>query len=168
MESNEEIATIFLDPKTKQASDITIHKENIRFKCRRCATFCCQLGGPKLTEKDIERIVRAGHKAKASFVPFKGGPDSSPMFLGSLKSLEDGSCVFLRFNSKKGNYRCSIYDFRPALCKFYPFDFYKINSQSIMLKLIPCCRGLNNPDGEFVNQRFIIDSLLDAIFDLIS
>ena len=168
MESNEEIATIFLDPETKQVSDITIHKGNIRFKCRRRATFCCQLGGPKLTEKDIERIVRAGHKAKDFFVPFKVGPESSSTFLGSLKSLKDGSCVFLRFNSKKGNYRCSIYAFRPALCKLYPFDFYKINSQSIMLKLIPCCRGLNNPDGEFVNQRFITDSLRDAIFALIS
>ena len=168
MESNEEIATIFLDPKTKQVSDITIYKENIRFKCRRHATFCCKLGGPKLTEKDIERIVRAGHKAKDFFVPFKGGPESSPTFFGSLKSLEDGSCVFLRFNSRKGNYGCSIYAFRPALCRLYPFDFYKINSQSIMLKLIPCCRGLNNPDGEFVNQRFITDSLLDAIFALIS
>jgi len=168
LESNEEIATIFLDPETKQVSDITIHKENIRFKCRRRATFCCQLGGPELTEKDIQSIVRDDHKAKDFFVPFKGGSESSPMFLGSLKSLDDGSCIFLRFNSKRGNYRCSIYDFRPALCKLYPFDFYKINSQSIMLKLIPCCRGLNNPDGEFVNQRFIIDSLLDAIFALIS
>lgn len=168
MEPYEEIVTIFLDAKTKQVSDITLHKENIRFKCRRRATFCCQLGGPKLSQKDIKRIVRAGYKAKDFFVPYKGGSESSPTFLGSLKNLEDGSCVFLRCDSNKGNYGCSIYNFRPALCKLYPFDFCKINSQSIMLKLIPCCRGLNNPEGELVNQRFITDSLLDAIFDLMS
>jgi len=167
LEPNEEIVTIFLDTKTKQVSDITLHKENIRFKCRRCATFCCQLGGPKLTQKDIKRIVRAGPKAKDFFVPYKGGSENSPTFLGSLKNL-DGSCIFLKFSPEKGIYKCSIYDFRPALCKLYPFDFHEMNSQSIVLKLIPCCRGLNNLEGELVNEGFIVDSLLDAIFDLMS
>ncbi|MFQ5758514.1 MAG: YkgJ family cysteine cluster protein, partial [Candidatus Bathyarchaeia archaeon] len=160
MEPNEEIARILLDPETKQILDITIYEENLRFGCRRCATFCCRLGGPKLTKKDIERIVKAGYEVREFFVPFKGESECSPTFLGSLKSIEDSSCIFLRFNPEKGNYECSIYDFRPALCRLYPFDFYKTNSHSLVLRLIPCCMGLNNPDGELVNERFIVSSLL--------
>ena len=51
LEPNEEIARILLDPKTKQILGITIYEENLGFKCRRCATFCCKLGGPKLTKR---------------------------------------------------------------------------------------------------------------------
>lgn len=166
MEPNEEIARILLDPKTKQILGITIYEENLGFKCRRCATFCCKLGGPKLTKKDVQRIEQAGYSAKEFFVHFEGRSKCSSTFLGCLKSKEDGSCIFLKINPEKGSHGCSIYDFRPALCKLYPFDFYKINFQSIVLRLIPCCRGLNNPGGELVDERFIVSSLLDAIFDL--
>ena len=166
MAPDEEIIRILLDAETKQILDITVYEENLRFKCRRCATLCCKLGGPKLTRKDIERIVQAGYEAGEFFVPLKGGSEGSPTFLGSLKSMEDDSCVFLRFNQERESYSCTIYDSRPALCRLYPFDFQKINSQSIMLGLIPCCRGLNSPDGELVNERFIVSYLLDAIFDL--
>lgn len=166
MEFNGEIARILLDPKTKQILNITICEENLRFECRRCATFCCKLGGPKLTNKDIQRIEHARYSAKEFVDSFKGRSNFSSTFLGSLKSKEDGSCVFLKFNWEEGNYECSIYDFRPALCRLYPFDFQKINSKSIVLRLIPCCMGLNNPDGEFVNERFIVSFLLDAIFDV--
>lgn len=166
MELNEEIARILLDSETKQISDITIYEENLRFKCRRCATFCCKLGGPKLTKGDIQRIEQARYRKKEFWDPFRGGSRGPPTFLGSLKAMEDGSCIFLKFNAEKDSYECSIYDFRPALCKLYPFDFYMTNSRSIVLRLIPCCKGLNDPDGEIVNERFILSSLIDAIFDL--
>jgi Fe-S-cluster containining protein len=165
---NEEIAGIILNSDHKQVFDITVYEENLRFECRRCAAFCCKLGGPNLTRKDIKRITQGGYKAREFVVPFKSESEGWPTFLGSLKGKEDGSCIFLEFGLEEGIYECSIYDFRPALCKLYPFDFYNINSQSIVLKLIPCCRGLNNPEGEFVNEEFIVDSLLEAIFDLIS
>jgi Fe-S-cluster containining protein len=165
---NEEIAGIILNSDHKQIFDITVYEENLQFECRRCATFCCKLGGPNLTRKDVKRITQAGYKAREFVVPFKSESEGPPTFLGSLKGKEDGSCIFLESSPEEGIYECSIHDFRPALCKLYPFDFYKINSQSIVLTLIPCCRGLNNPEGELVNEEFIVDSLLDAIFDLIS
>ena len=165
---NEEVAKIVLNSRSKQILDIIVYEDDLRFECRRCATFCCKLGGPNLTRKDIKRITQGGYKAREFVVPFKSESEGWPTFLGSLKGKEDGSCIFLESGLEEGIYECSIYDFRPALCKLYPFDFYKINSQSIVLKLIPCCRGLNNPEGESVNEEFIVDSLLEAIFDLIS
>ena len=159
MEPNEEIARILLDPKIKQILEITICEENLRFECRRCATFCCKLGGPKLTKKDIERIEQAGYNTKEFLDSFKGGSEEPPTFLGSLKSMEDGSCIFLRFNPERENYSCVIYDSRPALCRLYPFDFQRKDPQSLMLRLIPCCKGLSTQNGALVDERFILDLL---------
>jgi len=86
---------------------------------------------------------------------------------GNLKNREDGSCVFLKFDAERGFHECSIYDVRPALCSLYPFDFEMVNPDSFVLKLIPCCRGLNDPRGELVNEEFVINCLIDAILDLI-
>lgn len=146
-----------MEHKTNEILGVTVYEKNLRFECRRCATFCCELGGPKLTKKDIERIEHAGYNARQFLVPFRGASEIPPTFLGGLKSKEDGSCIFLKPNPKKGNYECSIYDSRPVLCRMYPFDFQKINSKSLMLRVIPCCRGLSTQKGALVDERFIVD-----------
>jgi len=90
-----------------------------------------------------------------------------PIMRGNLKNNEDGSCIFLKFDAEKNRYGCLIYDFRPVLCRLYPFDFERISPGSVVLKIIPCCRGLNNPDGELVDEEFITNHLLDALLEAI-
>jgi Fe-S-cluster containining protein len=85
---------------------------------------------------------------------------------GDLKNKEDGSCIFLKFDAKEKRYACSIYDFRPALCRLYPFDFDWVGSNVIVLKLIPCCRGLNLPDGDLVDEEFIANHLLGSLLEI--
>jgi Fe-S-cluster containining protein len=148
---NEKIAEVVLDPEKRQIIGLTLYRP-IRFKCKRCATFCCKLGGPKLTDKDIEHIRRAGYDTKEFLEPA----------LNSLKSREDGSCIFLKFEAEKNVYTCKIYDFRPALCRLYPFEFNEKSPHVLALKLIPCCTGLNNSDGEAIDKDFITYYLLDA------
>lgn len=94
---------------------------------------------------------------------FKG----SPIMRGILKNREDRSCIFLKFDVEEDRYECSIYDFRPVLCRLYPFDFDRAGPNSIALKLIPCCRGLNNPNGELVDKEFITNHLLNALLEAI-
>ncbi|MGQ9460523.1 MAG: YkgJ family cysteine cluster protein [Candidatus Bathyarchaeaceae archaeon] len=164
---NETLARITINPETKKIRNLSLHQK-LRFKCRRCAIFCCKLGGPWLTEKDIKRIKQAGYNAKDFLEPvsdneFKG----LPTMRGSMKNREDGSCIFLKFDAKKNHYECLIYDFRPALCRLYPFDFERVSSDTITLKLIPCCRGLNNHDGESVDEEFITIHLVDALLEAI-
>jgi Fe-S-cluster containining protein len=161
------IAEAALNPKTKHIMRMTFHQMHLRFNCQRCATFCCKLGGPKLTQGDIDRLKKAGYTVEDVVEPlsnkeFKG----LPVVIGSLKNKENGSCVFLKFNGEKGIQECSIYDVRPALCKLYPFDFERVGRYSFVLKLIPCCRGLNDPSGELVNEKFVTNHLLCAILDL--
>jgi len=164
---NETLARITINPETKQVKDLSLHQKHLRFKCLKCAIFCCRLGGPWLSERDVERIKQAGYNAKdflesALNSKFKG----LPIMRGSLKNKEDGSCVFLKFDAEKNRYECLIYDFRPALCRLYPFDFERISPGFVVLKLIPCCRGLNNPNGELVDEEFITNHLLGALLEL--
>ena len=86
---------------------------------------------------------------------------------GNLKNREDGSCIFLKFDVEQNRYECSIYDFRPVLCRLYPFDFDRVGSNIIVLKFIPCCRGLNNPDGKLVDEKFIANHLLVPLLEAI-
>jgi len=88
---------------------------------------------------DVDYIEQAGYRLEEFLesVPineFKG----LPIICGRLKSKEDGSCIFLSFDAERNIYECSIYEVKPALCRLYPFDFERINSNFFMLKLIPC------------------------------
>jgi Fe-S-cluster containining protein len=152
----ENIAKIVVNPKTKQIAEITFYKRNFQFKCKRCATLCCKLGSPNLTEKDVQRIKEAGYAVDNFLEPTT-----------RLGKRDDGSCIFLRFDDNLKIYECSIYDVRPVLCRIYPFDFERIDSNSFMLKFIPCCRGLNSPDGELVDEKFVNNCLLDAILEIL-
>lgn len=157
MEFDEKIAEITIEPKTNQVTNVNFRGNQLRFRCRRCAVFCCKLGGPKLFPKDVERLKHAGY--------------DSGMFLDvkqtSLKSRKDGSCVFLSFNDEEGLYKCSVYDSRPTLCRLYPFQFEKSELNSYALKFIPCCNGLNTDDGDLVNEKFFGESLQKILFDLV-
>jgi len=151
---SETVAEILLSPRTQCIMNLTLHEKRLRFKCQQCAVFCCKLGGPRLSEKDVERIRQVGHRVEE----FVDG--------NRLKNKEDGSCIFLNFNQQKEVYECAIYDFRPALCRLYPFSLEKRGSNSFVLKLIPCCNGLNSPDGELVKEKFIINHLFDSALEV--
>jgi Fe-S-cluster containining protein len=155
MESNESIAEISLKPGTFSVKRTTFSKRSLRFKCKRCATFCCKLGGPKLSANDVERLKQAGYDA-AEFL------DS---VYCSLKNRGDGSCVFLQLKKERDVYECSVYDSRPVLCRLYPFYLEEKSPSLFMLKIMPC-RGINGRYGELVDERFIITHLLDALLDL--
>ena len=118
-----------------------------------------------LTRKDIERIEEMGYCVKDFLEPTNSELKSIPSTYGSLKNREDGACIFLKFDAKQNRYECSIYDFRPIFCRFYPFDFDLVGHNSIVSKYIPCCRGLNTLDGDLVDEKFITKNLLAALFE---
>ena len=164
----ENIAKIVVNTETRQIVDMAFYERNLRFKCQRCATFCCKLGGPNLTERDVQRMIKAGYAVENFLEPITKMENNTSVskMQSRLRERDDGSCIFLRFNGESKIYECSIYDVRPVLCRIYPFDFERINSNSLMLRFIPCCKGLNSPDGELVDERFISNHLLDAIFGI--
>ena len=164
----ENIAKVVLNPETKRIVKMTFYKRDFRFKCKRCATFCCKLGGPNLFEKDIQRLKKAGYAVDNIFEATAKGEGNSVLKMDRrLGKRDDGSCVFLRFNGKLKIFECSVYGVRPVLCRIYPFDFERVGSNSFMFKFIPCCMGLDSPDGELVDEKFISNYLLDAILEIL-
>ena len=161
----EVLAKITVDSKSRQIRDISLLQKHFRFKCKRCATLCCRLGGPKLSKKNVEGIEEAGYNTKDFLEPVDSESRNMSVVRGNLKNREDGACIFLRFEAKQNHFKCSIYDDRPILCRLYPFDFDKYSSNIVFLKFIPCCRGLNSPDGELVDEKWIKSNLVAPLFE---
>lgn len=77
---------------------------NMLFKCRLCGEKCCGLS-PEVSGEDFERIRRV----YPSFKPYLS-PESKLILMG-----ENGFCPFLR------NGLCVIHEYKPVLCRIYPF-----------------------------------------------
>ena len=151
------IAEIIVDPKTKRVMRVN-YQRKARFKCQRCAIFCCKLGPPKLSQKDIKRLKLSGRNVNRFL-------DENQL---NLRSREDGSCVFLSLDSLGTLHKCSVYCFRPTLCRLYPFQFQKLNENRYALRLITCCNGLNTGDGVPINKSFVVrlvNSELSGLID---
>lgn len=164
---NEVLALITLDIKLRRVADLSLEQKRFRFKCKRCAALCCKLGGPVLTRKDVERIEDESYPVKDFLEPVNRDIHRLPLLSGNMKNREDGSCIFLEFDVKLNCYKCSIYDSRPLLCRLYPFSLEIGDSNRIALKVIPCCRGLNNREGGPLNENFVSSYLLEPLLEAI-
>jgi Fe-S-cluster containining protein len=154
-----EIAEITFNPKTKRLKKLDLLRKDLKFKCQRCAVFCCKLGGPTLNVKDVQRLRQAGTKEE------NYGKSKKDNVRICLKETENGSCVFLEYDDESKQHACSIYGFRPTFCRLYPFEFTLTSPNTGVLKIIPCCNGLNAADGELVDQKFVEKNLLEPIID---
>lgn len=150
------VAKITIDSNTKRITNVNLFNHQLTFRCRRCATFCCKLGAPKLLQEDIEQLEQAGYK-EASFLD-----DNS-----RITSKADGSCIFLSSDETSGLHECAIYAMRPALCKLYPFQLEKAGQNLYTLGLIPYCNGLNVKDGESVDAKFVTTIVASVLYQLI-
>jgi len=161
---DENIARITWDSEKRQITNIVFFEEGLRFKCKRCAVLCCKLGGPKVSEKDVERLKEAGYK-DMDFLDTAIDKEVKPRSIkeGVLKQKMDGSCIFLQYDGRNKLYKCGVYDLRPASCRLYPFEFEVLEPKTVMLKFIPCCNGLNTHSGALVDKKFIEEHLLESI-----
>jgi Fe-S-cluster containining protein len=155
LDSDEKVAEISIELETNNVKHVALFSNNLRFKCLRCATFCCKLGGPKLSSKDVKQLEKAGLTRAEFLDPVNG----------RLKSTVSGSCVFLKFDSQKQLYECTVYPYRPAMCRLYPFHIEKTSSDKLVLKLLPC-KGINRHLGAIIDERFLIDNVLGILHDL--
>ena len=164
---NDIVAVITLGPKNQRITDLRFTQTQFKFKCKQCANLCCKLGGPLLTQKDAEMIESAGYHLKDILEPINQNPENlAPV--GGLKTKANGSCIFLQFDTEQNCFQCIIYDHRPTLCRLYPFRFESLGSNLIILKFIPCCMGLNNPEGKVLDRTFVSDRLLEPLLEIIN
>jgi Fe-S-cluster containining protein len=95
---------------------------HIRYSCERCALCCGD------TDQKVRRILILESEAddiskrtQMNIEKFTESYDKYKPYSYQIKKIENGKCIFLRDKA------CSIYEFRPLICRFYPFrlDFKK-------------------------------------------
>ena len=115
-----------LDAVVHDLHDIVFAKIN----CLDCANCCKQLG-PRITEKDIDRLAKFTKLKKEKFIATYLRIDGDNEFV-----FQNMPCPFLL-----PDHYCSVYDIRPKACKGYPHTdqrkFHKIFS--LTLKNIYSC-----------------------------
>jgi len=164
---DQEIAKIEFDSEKKQVLNIIVLRKKFRFRCKRCAVFCCKLGGPPVTESDLKRIAKMGLNPYEYVEPLTSRHNWRVDAVGALKRKKDGSCIFLKYDESAGLYECRIYESRPSLCRLYPFEFIREREGIGALRFISCCNGLNAYGGRIIDREYIEKNLLDAILELI-
>ena len=93
------------------------YPKNIRFVCNKCAICCGN------TEKRDRTILLLGVEAqriskeiRKTTREFACKTESSGPYVYQMKKTGEGKCVFLKDNL------CAIYEIRPLICRFYPFE----------------------------------------------
>jgi Fe-S-cluster containining protein len=106
-----------------------------KIKCKKCG-WCCKNQSAMLTIEDVKRLMV---HFKYTYDQFSEKYLNNDMKIPYLKS----PCPFLGNDNK-----CSIYNFRPKVCKVYPFvDFF--------LVVEPCLLGGDVLDIMVKSRRFI-------------
>ncbi|MCW3996570.1 MAG: YkgJ family cysteine cluster protein [Candidatus Bathyarchaeota archaeon] len=94
-----------------------IYPANLSYECNRCG-LCCgdtphKIRHILLLPKEAQMISQQTGLPKQVFS--KEVPNKDPYFYEMQKSVE-GKCFFLKNN------QCNIYQIRPLICRFYPFE----------------------------------------------
>lgn len=111
-----------------EASDLKIqalhHRNSNRTDCLSCGN-CCRSLGPRITDKDVERLSKVLRMKSVDFINTY------------LKIDEDGDMVFKSMPCPflgDDNY-CAVYESRPKACREYPHTdrkkFYQIYMLSV-------------------------------------
>jgi len=123
------------------------YPKNIRFKCLKCA-LCC--GDAKnrvrtilLLQIEAKRISQETYKNIDDFAEKIRGHEP---YAYSMKKSKEGKCVFLRDNL------CSIYQLRPLICRFYPFQLKNVGINSYVFECTDECPGIGK--GSQLKKRF--------------
>ncbi|MCX8197989.1 MAG: YkgJ family cysteine cluster protein [Candidatus Micrarchaeota archaeon] len=105
---------------------------SIKNSCRHCTARCCRGLAVVLTIPEAKRMAAQLGLAPQEFLEFTSSIDSKstphyPLLVLSkgklheyfiiLKRRRKKDCIFLM-----GDFRCSAYPHRPAVCRLYPFE----------------------------------------------
>jgi Fe-S-cluster containining protein len=102
-----------------------------------------------ILEKEALKISEVIMKPADSFTKHTSG--LNPYVYEIKKTSRDGKCLFL-----KGN-ECQIYDFRPLVCRFYPFELNLEKNGIARFAYTIECPGMG------IGNRLCIDYFKDLI-----
>jgi Fe-S-cluster containining protein len=114
------------------------YPKKIRFNCIKCG-ICCGDTENKvrmilLLEPEIKHIA---NEVSLSIDYFASKVDDFEPY-GYMMKKRDGKCFFLH------DKQCSIYEKRPLICRFYPFQLINLGDSHYVFKETSECPGINN------------------------
>jgi Fe-S-cluster containining protein len=144
----------------KEDKAVFAYPKKVCFKCVRCA-LCC--GDTENRTRHIlllkEETRRIAVKTSMSVAEFATGiVGSEPYVYEMRKKPENGQCVFLE------DKLCSIYEFRPLICRFYPFKLEKTKNGKRKFLYTRECPGIGL--GKLLGKRYF-EKLLQRAFSQI-
>jgi len=99
------------------------YPKHVRFRCGRCG-LCCGDAKDKIRSILLLKI-EADHISKRTLIDldeFAEKIEGFEPYVYQMRKTEDGKCLFLKDNS------CSIYQIRPLICRFYPFQLKNLGN----------------------------------------
>ena len=122
------------------------YPRNIRFSCNKCG-LCCGNTSQKvrhvlLLDSDVRRIVS---ETKQDAKTFAISTEHKRFRFEMLKNAQ-GKCVFLREG------QCVIYEVRPLICRFYPFELkFELSKETHVFSFTLECPAINQ--GKVLSQK---------------
>ncbi|MEM2111739.1 MAG: YkgJ family cysteine cluster protein [Candidatus Bathyarchaeia archaeon] len=134
------------------------YPKHIRFRCSNCA-LCC-----RDTKEKKRRILLLKIEAKRiskntlmNIDDFAEKIEGSEPYGYVMKKDNDGKCVFLNGQS------CSIYQIRPLICRFYPFQLKNLAENQYAFTYTDECIGIGK--GPCLKESFF-EKMLEEAEDL--
>lgn len=123
------------------------YPKQIYFECDRCA-LCC--GDSKHRVRRIHLLnidlVRISKRTSMTRDKFTTKIDGFEPYVYQMKKTSEGFCFFLRDGS------CSIYEVRPLICRFYPFQLQNRGNSHYLFSYTKECLGIGK--GPKLELRF--------------
>ncbi|MGQ9542701.1 MAG: YkgJ family cysteine cluster protein [Candidatus Bathyarchaeia archaeon] len=114
-----------------------LYPDNVRWHCKRCSRCCRDMDSQSrhilLLEKEAQRIAAITKMQEHQF----SKPTVDNLYHYEVLKIK-GKCLFLRGNS------CSIYKYRPLVCRFYPFMMEHIGSSLVISLTAGNCPGVGS------------------------
>jgi len=113
------------------------YPKNVAFNCNQCAQCC---GDTKdhirrilLLKTDAERI---SNKTLLEINEFAEETSGFEQYIYQMRKTNAGKCFFLK------NKQCTIYNFRPLICRFYPFQLKNLGNNQYSFSYTNRCKGI--------------------------
>jgi Fe-S-cluster containining protein len=133
-------------------SGIFEYPKNIGFVCNRCGRCCGDIEYTirhvLLLKSDADRISKETSLEVNEFADEVVGFEP---YIYEMKKPEVGKCIFLKDN------RCSIYELRPLICRFYPFELKNLGDNRYTFLYTKKCPGIvtsSHLDRKFFDGLF--------------
>jgi Fe-S-cluster containining protein len=119
------------------------YPKNICFVCSCCGLCCGDTPNKKrqvlLLKTEAERIAAYTKRSVNSFAAETS--ENAPYLFVMRKNPDTGMCLFLEDN------QCTVYDQRPLICRFYPFELTTDENGTFVFKETDECPVICSKNG---------------------